>query len=542
MKTELEIERLWVFPLAAKCRAFSPESIACTLLIVSLTWLLISLIYWSHPGGPAWGCSIKIIGPFSKRPTIPGPRGLPLIGSMSLMTSLAHRKIASAAQSLHAMRLMAFSLGQTRVVVTCHPDVAREILNSSVFADRPVKESAYSLMFNRAIGFAPNGVYWRALRRISAAHLFSPKQIKASEAQRRDIASQMAAMFGSHEEKLAVRNVIKRASLNNMMCSVFGRKYELEVGAAVDSEVEELKGLVDEGYDLLGMLNWSDHLPWLADFDAQKIRFRCSNLVPKVNRFVSRIISEHRTGLKSKKDEKAPDFVDVLLSLQGTDKLSDTDLIAVLWEMIFRGTDTVAVLIEWILARMVLHPIVQSTIHDELDKVVGRSRAVEETDISQLVYLTAVVKEVLRMHPPGPLLSWARLAITDTIIDGYHVPAGTTAMVNMWAISRDPEFWPDPLEFKPERFVAQEGEHEFSVFGSDLRLAPFGSGRRTCPGKALGLTTVTFWVALLLHEYEWQPSDGNTVDLSEVLRLSCEMASPLVAKVRPRCSRVTIAH
>ncbi|KAM1125636.1 hypothetical protein ACFX1Q_040924 [Malus domestica] len=331
----------------------------------------------------------------------------------------------------------------------------------------------------------------------------------------------MTVMFETHEEKLAVCNVIKWASLNNMMCFVFCRKYELEVGAAVDSEVEELKGLVDEGYDLLGMLNWSNHLPWLADFDAQKIRFRCSNLVPKVNRFISRIISKHRTGLKFEKDEKAPNFVDVLISLQGIDKLSDTDMIAVLWEMIFRGTDTVAVLIEWILARM---------------------RAVEETDISQLVYLTAVVKKVLRMHPPGPLLSWARLAITDTMIDGYHVPAGTTTMVNMWEISRDPEFWPDPLQFKPERFMPREGEHEFLVFGSDLRLALFGSGRQTCPGKAMGLTTVKFWVASLLHEYEWQPSDGNTVDLLEVLRLSCEMASPLVAKVRPRRSRVTITH
>lgn len=201
-----------------------------------------------------------------------------------------------------------------------------------------------------------------------------------------------------------------------------------------------------------------------------------------------------------------------------------------------------AVLIEWIMARMVLHPDVQSTVHDELDKVVGRSRAVNESDISELVYLAAVVKEVLRLHPPGPLLSWARLAITDTTIDGYHVPKGTTAMVNMWAISRDPEVWVDPLEFKPDRFVARDGEMEFSVFGSDLRLAPFGSGRRTCPGKALGLTTVTYWVASLLHEYEWLPLDENAVDLSEVLRLSCEMAKPLVAKVRPRRSRLSPAQ
>lgn len=192
---------------------------------------------------------------------------------------------------------------------------------------------------------------------------------------------------------------------------------------------------------------------------------------------------------------------------------------------------------EWILARMVLHPDIQSKVHEELDKVVGRSRAVVQADMAKLRYLTAVVKEVLRLHPPGPLLSWARLAINDTIVDGYHVPKGTTAMVNMWAITRDPQVWREPLEFMPERFVTNdknESEVEFSVFGSDLRLAPFGSGRRTCPGKALGLTTVSFWVASLLHVYEWLPSDKNKVDLSEVLKLSCEMANPLTITLRPR--------
>ena len=70
--------------------------------------------------------------------------------------------------------------------------------------------------------------------------------------------------------------------------------------------------------------------------------------------------------------------------------------------------------------------------------------------------------------------------------------------------------------------------------GSDLRLSPFGKGRRTCPGKALGLTTVTFWVANLIYEFEWVKSDHTPLDLSEVLRLSCEMANPLTVKVNPR--------
>ncbi|KAE8693662.1 Cytochrome P450 78A6 [Hibiscus syriacus] len=527
-----DIESVWIFALASKCRAFSQESIACSILIIALAWLLMILLHWAHPGGPAWGkyrlkkCSSLSV---ANKP-IPGPRGLPLLGSMNLMaSSLAHHLIASAAETCEAKRLMAFSLGDTRVIVTCNSDVAREILNSSIFADRPMKESAYSLMFDRAIGFAPYGIYWRILRRIAATHLFCPKQIKGAEEQRRFIASEMLTLFARNNKSFCVREVLKRASLNNMMVSIFGQKYKLD---SIKDEVEELRALVDEGYDLLGTFNWSDHLPWLADFDPQKIRVRCSNLVPKVNRFVSRIIAEHRGRVQT--NVKARDFVDVLLSLQGVDKLSDSDMIAVLWEMIFRGTDTVAVVVEWILARIVLHPDVQSRVHEELDMVVGRSRAVDESDLTNMVYLPAVIKEVLRLHPPGPLLSWARLAITDTTVDGYHVPKGTTAMVNMWAITRDPQEWADPLEFMPYRFVTKEGEVEFSVLGSDLRFAPFGSGRRICPGKNLGLTTVSFWVASLLHEFEWLPSDQNPVDLSEVLRLSCEMANPLSVNVRPR--------
>jgi len=199
--------------------------------------------------------------------------------------------------------------------------------------------------------------------------------------------------------------------------------------------------------------------------------------------------------------------------------------------MIFRGTDTVAILLEWIMARMVLHPDIQAKAQQEIDTCVGDRRQVRDSDIPYLPFLQAIVKEALRLHPPGPLLSWARLAVHDCHVGKFFVPAGTTAMVNMWAIAHDPSIWRDPWAFKPKRFL-DEGEDYVSIMGSDLRLAPFGSGRRACPGKALGLASVHLWLAHLLHRFKWVPA--QPVDLSERLRLSLEMKNPLACRAIPR--------
>lgn len=197
--------------------------------------------------------------------------------------------------------------------------------------------------------------------------------------------------------------------------------------------------------------------------------------------------------------------------------------------MIFRGTDTTALLTEWVMAELVLNQDVQ----DELYKELNKAATLSDADVARLPYLQAVVKESLRVHPPGPLLSWARLSTSDVqLSNGMVIPANTTAMVNMWAITHDSRVWSDPLEFKPERFIGEGADVD--VRGGDLRLAPFGAGRRVCPGKSLGLVTVTQWVAQLVHKFKWVQDMANPVDLSEVLKLSCEMKCPLAAVAIPR--------
>lgn len=186
------------------------------------------------------------------------------------------------------------------------------------------------------------------------------------------------------------------------------------------------------------------------------------------------------------------------------------------------------------MAEMVLHPEIQRKVQNEVDVAFEKGLS-DESELARLPYLQAVIKETLRLHPPGPLLSWARLSTQDVCVAGHHVPAGTTAMVNMHAITHDPEIWAQPETFLPERFL----EQDVDVRGNDLRLAPFGAGRRVCPGRALGLATVQLWIAQLLHNFDWIAAPGTTVDLTEVLKLSSEMVSPLQSVAVPRCTIVS---
>ncbi|KAF3946087.1 hypothetical protein CMV_027609 [Castanea mollissima] len=512
----------WVFTLPAFLETqnlfngFVFFSIFMSLLSVGfLTWAF-------STGGLAWKNGRNQMGSVP----IPGPRGLPLFGSLfSLSHGLAHRTLARMASIHGASQLMAFSLGSTPAIITSDPKTAREILTSPHFANRPIKQSAKTLMFSRAIGFAPNGTYWRLLRRISSNHLFAPKRLAAHEAGRQmDCAIMLDAI--TTEQSLhggvVLRNHLQAAALNSIMGTVFGKRYDLTCNSV---EAKELNELVREGFELLGAFNWSDYLPWLSYlYDPFCVNQRCSELVPRVRKLVKKIIDEHRyrLGDSSKLSDNA-DFVDVLLSLDGDEKLEEDDMVAVLWEMIFRGTDTTALLTEWVMAELVLNYKVQHKLLHELDIVV-RNKNITDADVAKLPYLQAIVKETLRVHPPGPLLSWARLSTSDVqLSNGMVVPANTTAMVNMWAITHDPKVWEEPLVFKPERFL----DADVDVRGGDLRLAPFGAGRRVCPGKNLGLVTVTLWVAKLLQHFEWVQDMANPVDLTEVLKLSCEMKSPL---------------
>ena len=166
------------------------------------------------------------------------------------------------------------------------------------------------------------------------------------------------------------------------------------------------------------------------------------------------------------------------------------------------GTDTSSITIEWALAELLANHDKLDRIQEELKKVVGNSRLVEISDIPKLPYLSAVVKETMRLHPVLPLLI-PHEAIQSCTLDGYEILQGTQVFINVWAIGRAPEVWKNALIFQPERFL----ESNISVQRQHFGFLPFGSGRRICPAWMLGLLTVELILANLVQTIDLKASD-----------------------------------
>ena len=133
---------------------------------------------------------------------------------------------------------------------------------------------------------------------------------------------------------------------------------------------------------------------------------------------------------------------------------------------------------------MIVHPEFQKRAQDELDAVVGRSRAPTFADAPSLPFIQALVKESLRWRPPVPL-GVPHTTIKDDWYEGMFIPKGTMCMVNIWHCHHDPEVYgPDAANFNPERYLDERGRLiPGPAETRDDGHSSYGFGRRTCIGR-----------------------------------------------------------
>lgn len=150
--------------------------------------------------------------------------------------------------------------------------------------------------------------------------------------------------------------------------------------------------------------------------------------------------------------------------------------------------------------------------------------------VYNMKYLRLVIKEILRLHPPGPMLP--RSSNKEQLIDGYTIPAGAMVLVNVWAMQRDPKYWKDPEKFEPERFE----DRAVDFTGGDFEYLPFGTGKRMCPGMTFGLATVESALAQMLYHFDWKLPEGvraEDLDMTESIGLSAPRKHKLYVVATP---------
>nr|BBD34757.1 dihydrobenzophenanthridine alkaloid 10-hydroxylase [Eschscholzia californica subsp. californica] len=453
-------------------------------------------------------------------------------------------------------------MGLTKVLVVSSAEVAKECLttNDLVFIGRPPRVANSLLGYSFAMfPFSPYGTYYSQMRKIVTHELLSTSRVESlkhvwnSEINKaiQELHHKVVSVGGGSPVLIEFKRWFSDLTLRTTVKLICGKQYFGTDGATQasmtingggdDDEAGKFQEALREFFCLLGKFRVSDVIPFLGWLD-----FGTGYKEKKNRMFIDSLMEEWLEEHKMKRrllneaDKKESrieqDFMDVMISkLDDPNLLShyDADTInkATCLTLILGGSDTTMVSLVWALTLLMNHPHVLKKVQDELDFHVGRERQVEESDMKNLVYLHAVMKEAMRLNPAGTL-SAPRMSTKDCTVSGYHIPAGTHLFMNTWKIQRDPNAWVEPTEFRPERFLTTH--KDFDLRGQNFELLPFGSGRRSCLGANFAPQVLRQTLARLLHGFDLKTPSDEPVDMTGSAGLINMKATPLEVLVTPR--------
>ncbi|KAJ4827439.1 hypothetical protein Tsubulata_011092 [Turnera subulata] len=468
----------------------------------------------------------------------PEPAGSwPVIGHLRLIgggNRLVHRTLGDMADKYGP--ILSLRLGIHRALVVSDWEAVKECFSTKdrVFLQRPPSLALKIMGYDHAMfGFAPYGKYWRDMRKLAMVELLSNRRLELMK----QVRDSEVTSFGKELYKKAVKNggsvvVEMKESIGDLAMNVIvrmiaGKRY---FGDGKEDNSEESrrcqKAFSDFSY-LIGLFLVSDAVPFLGWLDSMMGTVgKMKRTAREIDSVLVNWVKEHRQKrLSGKIDEEEQDLIHVMLSKMDSDQISslhdiDTVVKANCLSLLLGGSDTTVITITWALSLLLNNPNVLKKAQEELDDCVGMHRLVDESDINNLAYLQAIVKETLRLYPAAPL-GPPREAMEDCEIAGFH-------------LHRDPRIWSNPLEFYPERFLTEHTNVD--VRGMDFEYTPFGSGRRMCPGVTFALQIVHLILARLLQGFELRTVSDTTVDMSESPGMTLPRAAPLDVVLKPRLS------
>nr|ART92263.1 CYP79A120 [Dacrydium balansae] len=479
----------------------------------------------------------------------PGPRPWPVVGNLpELMYNPPPYKWLHSLLTKYSSPIVCVRLGEVHVIVVDNPELASEILKKqdAIFASRPITiGGSYSSKGFLSVTLAPSGDQWKKMRRVLALEILSPARHRWLRVKRKEEADNIVRYilcrckceinsFGL----INIRNVARHYTANVMRKLVFDRRYFGQGSVNGDGGPgPEEKEHVDACFKVVGLeYNFSvaDYLPCLRRLDIGGEERKMKAAIDIVDKYHTPLIEERfrrRRRSASADTEEPKDLLDVLISAKDSDGrplLSLEEIKAQVADLSYAALDSPSNATEWVLAEMLQQPEIMKKAVEEIDRVVGKDRLVEESDIPELNYVKACAKEALRMHPVAAF-SVPHMSIEDATVAGYHIPKGSHVLVSRVGVGRNPKVWEEPLRFWPDRFM---NDLPVELRDNELRVLSFGTGRRGCTGVVLGTCMTVILIARLLQGFKWFPPPGG-VSVDEA-STDLSLATPLQAVAAPR--------
>ncbi|CAN1247933.1 Valine N-monooxygenase 1 [Linum perenne] len=381
-------------------------------------------------------------------------------------------------------------LGGTNIIPVLDPTIAREILKKqdAIFADRPVKDLGSHI--------------------ISGGYLTTA--VVPCNSQCRHKAG----------ECVNLRTATQHYSGNVIRRMLFGKRFFGEGtmdGGPGKEEVEHVKAAFTV-LKYLYAFSISDYLPCLRWLDVDGHGKIVKDANKRLRYYQNPIIDERIRLWESGERKDIDDLIDVFITLKdthGRSLLTPDEIKNQVAEIMIAGLDNPSNAVEWTMAELINQPNLLEKATKEIDRVVGKDRLVQETDIESLNYVKACAREAFRLHPMLPFNA-PHVATQDTTVAGYFIPKGSHALLSRYGLGRNPKAWNDPLKFDPTRHLHDGGSINLSE--PDLRFISFS----------------TMLLARLLQCFKWTPpGNTKTVDLTEA-EDELVLATPLTVFPAPR--------
>ncbi|XP_004454004.1 cytochrome P450 3A12-like isoform X1 [Dasypus novemcinctus] len=212
--------------------------------------------------------------------------------------------------------------------------------------------------------------------------------------------------------------------------------------------------------------------------------------------------------------------------------LTDLELVAQSVIFIFAGYETTSSVLSFLMYELAVNPDVQKKLQEEIDAALPNKAPATYDALVQMEYLDMVVNESLRIYPIAGRLE--RVCKKDVEINGMLIPKGTVAMIPIFVIHRDPEIWPEPEKFRPERF-SKENKESIDPY----TYMPFGAGPRNCIGMRFALINIKLAVTSLLQHFSFKPCKETQIPLKFSHQGLLMPTKPIVLKVELRAGTVS---